>query len=157
MNINLTLIGQMIAFVFFVWFTRKYVWTPIINALNDRRTKIAEGLAAAEKGEQAQQRGEEEAGKLIAEAKTQASEIISRAEKRGSEIVEEAKDGAKLEGERILASARGEIDKELNMAKEQLRGQVAALAVEGAEKILTREVDASVHAGMLDDLSARLS
>ncbi len=156
MNINLTLIGQMIVFVIFVWFTKKYVWTPIINALAERRAKIADGLAAAEKGQQAQALGEEQAQQVIAEAKTQAAEILSKAEKRGGEIVDEAKDGAKAEGERILAAARGEIDKELNMAKEQLRGQVAALSVEGASKILAREVDASVHADMLDDLAAKL-
>jgi len=156
MNINLTLLGQMIVFVIFVWFTKKYVWTPIINALNDRRAKIADGLAAAEKGQQAQALGEEKAQEVIAQAKTQATEILGKAEKRGSEIVEESKDGAKIEGERILASARGEIEKEVNMAKEQLRSQVATLAVEGAQKILDREVDASVHAGMLDDLAAKL-
>ena len=156
MNINLTLLGQMITFVVFVWFTKKYVWTPIINALDERRSRIADGLAAAEKGQQAQAVGEQKAQELIAQAKSQAAEILSKAEKRGGEIVDEAKDGAKQEGDRILASARGEIDKELNMAKEQLRGQVAALSVEGASKILAREVDASVHADMLDDLAAKL-
>ena len=156
MNINLTLLGQMIVFVIFVWFTKKYVWTPIINALDERRAKIADGLAAAEKGQQAQAVGEEKAQVLITEAKSQAAEILSKAEKRGSEIVGEAKDGAKQEGDRILASARGEIEKELNMAKEELRGQVAALSVQGASKILAREVDASVHADMLDDLAAKL-
>lgn len=156
MNINLTLLGQMITFAIFVWFTKKYVWTPIINALDERRSRIADGLAAAEKGQQAQSVGEEKAKQLISEAKTQAAEILSKAEKRGSEIVDEAKVDAKQEGDRILASARGEIDKELNMAKEQLRGQVAALSVQGAAKILSREVDASVHADMLDELAAKL-
>ena len=156
MNINLTLLGQMIVFVIFVWFTKKYVWTPIINALDERRSRIADGLAAAEKGQQAQAVGEQKAEELIVQAKSQAAEILSKAEKRGSEIVGEAKDGAKQEGDKILASARGEIDKELNMAKETLRGQVAALSVEGASKILAREVDASVHADMLDDLAAKL-
>ncbi len=156
MNINLTLLGQMIFFIIFVWFTKKYVWIPIINALDERKAKIAEGLAAAEKGQQAQAKGEERAQQIITEAKSQATEILNKAEKRGGEIVEEAKDGAKVEGERILVSARGEIEKELNMAKEQLRGQVAALSVEGAQKILAREVDASVHADMLDDLATKL-
>lgn len=156
MNINLTLLGQMFTFVIFVWFTKKYVWTPIINALDERRSKISDGLAAAEKGQQAQAVGEQKALELIAQAKSQAAEILSKAEKRGSEIVDEAKDGAKQEGDRILASARGEIDKELNMAKEQLRDQVASLSVEGASKILAREVDASVHSDMLDDLAAKL-
>jgi len=156
MNINLTLLGQMITFVIFVWFTKKYVWAPIIEALDERRSKIADGLAAAEKGQQAQAVGEQKAEELIAQAKTQATEILNKAEKRGSEIVDEAKDGAKQEGDRILASARGEIDKEINMAKEELRGQVASLSVEGASKILGREVDAAVHADMLDELATKL-
>lgn len=156
MNINLTLLGQMITFVIFVLFTKKYVWTPIINALDERRSKIADGLAAAEKGQQAQAVGEQKAEELIVQAKSQAAEILSKAEKRGGEIVDEAKDGAKQEGDRILASARGEIDKELNMAKEQLRGQVATLSIQGASKILAREVDASVHSDMLDELAAKL-
>lgn len=156
MNINFTLIGQLITFIVFVWFTKKYVWTPIINALAERRTTIADGLAAAEKGQAAQKEGEVEAGKLVEEAKGQAAEILGKAEKRGSEIVAEAKSEAGVEGDRILAAARAEIDTELSKAKESLRTQVSELAIAGAQQILKREVDASAHADLLDDLAARL-
>lgn len=156
MNINLTLIGQLITFIVFVWFCKKYVWTPIINALAERRTTIADGLAAADKGQAAQAEGEIQAGKLIDEAKGQAAEILNKAEKRGSDIVSEAKDEAGEEGDRILVAARAEIDTELSKAKEGLRTQVSELAIAGAQKILKREVDAKSHADFLDDLAAKL-
>ena len=127
MNINLTLIGQSIAFVIFVWFCMKFVWPPIISALNERKTKIADGL-----------------------------EIIRRAERREVEMIEEAKGNARTEGERILVAARSEIEKEANLARESLRGQLATLAVAGASRILAREGDPSAHAQMLDDLTAEL-
>lgn len=156
MNINLTLLFQMVFFVIFVWFTKKYVWTPIIAALDARRTRIADGLAAAEKGVKAEETGRRTAEEVVAQAKSQANEIIAKAEKRGGEIIEEAKQGARAEGERIVDAARAEIEKEANRAREELRGQVAALAVAGAEKIIAREVDAAVHDRMLDDLAAKL-
>jgi F-type H+-transporting ATPase subunit b len=156
MNINLTLLFQMIFFVVFVWFTRKFVWTPIIGALNERKSKIADGLAAAEQGVKAEEIGHQKAEKVIAEARSQAAEIIAKAEKRGGEIVEEAKTGARAEGDRIVNAARSEIDKEINQAKEELRKKVAALAVAGAQKILSREIDASAHTAMLDDLATKL-
>jgi len=156
MNINLTLLFQMVFFAFFVWFTKKYVWVPIIGVLNERKTKIADGLAAAEKGVKAEEIGHQKAEKLIAEAKAQANEIIARAEKRGNEIVESAKEGARTEGERIVNSARSEIDRELNQAREELRGKVSSLAVAGAQKILAREIDASAHGEMLDKLAREL-
>jgi F-type H+-transporting ATPase subunit b len=156
MNINLTLIGQLITFIVFVWFCKQYVWTPIINALAERRTTIADGLAAADKGQAAQAEGEIQAGKLVEAAKGQASEILGKAEKRGSEIVSEAKVEAGAEGDRIILSARAEIDTEVSKAKEGLRTQVSELAVAGAQQILKREVDAKAHAEMLDDLAARL-
>lgn len=156
MNINATLIGELITFVFFVWFSKKYVWTPIINALAERRTTIADGLAAADKGQAAQAEGAKAAAKLVDEAKGQAGEILNKAEKRGSEIVEEAKDTAKTEGERIVVAARAEIDTEVSKAKAGLRAQVSELAVAGAKQILKREVDAKSHADLLDDLAAKL-
>ena len=156
MNINLTLIGQLITFIVFVWFCKKYVWTPIINALAERRTTIADGLAAADKGQAAQAEGEIQAGKLIEAAKGQATEILNKAEKRGSDIVGEAKEEAGEEGKRILVAARAEIDTELSKAKEGLRTQVSELAIAGAQKILKREVDAKSHADFLDDLAAKL-
>ncbi|MEA3291836.1 MAG: F0F1 ATP synthase subunit B [Pseudomonadota bacterium] len=156
MNINLTLIGQMIVFVIFVWFTKKFIWTPIINALVDRKAKIADGLAAAEKGHRAEEEGEQEALEVIAAAKTQAADILGKAERRGVEIVDESKDEARVEGERILTSARAEVENEVNKAKEALRRQVSELAVAGAGQILQREVDAKAHTDLLDKLVARL-
>lgn len=156
MNINLTLLFQMVFFFFFVWFTKKYVWTPIIGVLNERKTKIADGLAAAEKGVKAEEVGHQKAEKLISDAKAQANEIIAKAEKRGNEIIEGAKEGAREEGERIISSARSEIDKEVNQAREELRGKVSQLAVAGAQKILGREIDANAHGEMLDKLAREL-
>jgi F-type H+-transporting ATPase subunit b len=156
MNINLTLIGQSIAFVVFVWFCMKLVWPPIVSALNERKAKIADGLAAAEEGHKAKAQAQEHVAQVTGEAKDQAQEIIRRAEKREAEMIEEAKGSARSEGDRILSSARGEIDKEVNMAREALRAQVAALAVAGAAKILEREVDEGAHAKMLDDLISQL-
>jgi F-type H+-transporting ATPase subunit b len=156
MNLNLTLAFQVLFFIIFVWFTKKFVWTPIIGALNERKTKIADGLAAAEKGQQAEQEGRNQAEQVIAEAKNQAGEIIGKAEKHGSELVDDAKSNAREEGERIMTAARAEIDTELNKAKESLRSQVSALVVAGAQQILKKEVDAKAHADILDDLAAKL-
>lgn len=156
MNLNLTLLFQVLFFIGFVWFSKKFVWTFLISALEERKTKIADGLAAAEKGQAAEEEGRKAADQVVAEAKTQATEIIGKAEKRGSELVDEAKDTAKSEGERIMTSARAEIDTELNKAKETLRGQVSELAVAGARQILKREVDEKAHADILKDLAAKL-
>ncbi len=156
MNINLTLIGQSIAFIVFVWFCMKYIWPPLMKALEDRKTKIAEGLAAAERGKQEQALSEKRGVEVIKEAKGRAGEIIAGAEKRGSEIVDEAKSDAKVEGERIITAAKGEIDQEINRAREKLRGDVALLVTTGAEQILGKEVDADAHSKMLDDLAAQL-
>ena len=156
MNINLTLVFQMIFFFVFIWFTKKYVWVPIIGALNERKGKIADGLAAADKGFKAEEVGRQKADDLVSEARSQAAEIIAKAEKRGSEIVEEAKEGARTEGERIVNAARSEIDREINQAKEELRGKVGQLAVAGAQKILAKEIDATAHSKILDDVAAQL-
>lgn len=156
MNINLTLIGQLITFIVFVWFCKKYVWSPIINALAERRTTIADGLAAADKGQAAEAEGIKVAAQLVDEAKGQASEILGKADKRGTEIVSEAKADAGVEGDRILVAARAEIDTEVSKAKESLRAQVSELAVAGAQQILKREIDPKAHADLLDDLAAKL-
>ncbi|MEJ2308351.1 MAG: F0F1 ATP synthase subunit B [Gammaproteobacteria bacterium] len=156
MNINLTLIGQLIAFVVFVWFTKKYVWTPIIAALNERKSRIADGLAAAERGQHEQELAKERAVDEIRKAKTQAAEIINQANKRANEIVDEAKEHAKVEGNRILAAAQAEIEQETNRAREALRGKVAELAVSGAEKILRREINADAHSEVLDTVARQL-
>jgi len=156
MNINATLIGQSIAFAVFVWFCMKFIWPPIVGALNERKARIADGLAAADEGRREKARAQENATQVIEKAKDQAQEIIRRAERRETEMVEEAKSTARNEGERILTTARGEIDKEVNLAREELRQQLAGLVVAGASQILAREVDANTHSKMLDDLAKEL-
>jgi F-type H+-transporting ATPase subunit b len=156
MNINATLIGQAIAFFLFVVFCMKYVWPPIVNALEERKKKIADGLAAGERGRHEQHLAEERAKDILREAKDQAGEIISRAEKRANEIIDEAKSEAREEGGRLLTASRSEIVQEINRAKEDLRAQVVSLAVQGAGKVLQREVDPKVHAELLDQLAAEI-
>lgn len=156
MNINATLIGQSIAFFLFVWFCMKFVWPPIMHALDARKKQIAEGLAAGERGKHELELAAKRAADDLRAAKQKASDIVAQAEKRAVHIVEEAKNDARSEGDRILAGAKAEIEQETNRAKETLRGQVAALAVAGAEKILRREVDAKAHADMLQALTEKL-
>ena len=156
MNINATLIGQAIAFFLFVMFCIKYVWPPIMQALQERKKKIADGLAAGERGKHEQQLAEERAREILREAKDQAGEIISRAEKRANEIIDEAKGQAREEGGRLLTASRAEINQEINRAKEDLRGQVVVLAMQGASKVLQREVDEKVHAELLTRLAAEI-
>jgi len=156
MNINLTLIGQSITFVFFVWFCMKFVWPPIMAALDERRKKIADGLAAAERGVHEQELAEKRATEVLHEAKLQAQEIIGQSQKRASEIVDESKQQAREEGERLLTAARAEIEQEVNRAREELRGQVASLAIAGASKVLRREVDAAANEDLLKDLVSQL-
>ena len=156
MNINLTLIAEMIVFVAFVWFCKKFVWTPIINALHERKSQIADGLAAAERGQHEQELAEKRAIEALHEAKEQASEIIAKAEKRASDIVDESKNDARTEGERLLAAAKAEIDQEVQRAKESLRADLGAIVISGAEKILEREVDASAHDDMIKKLATQI-
>ena len=156
MNINATLIGQSIAFFLFVWFCMKYVWPPIMAALDARQKKIADGIAAAERGVHEQELAEKRAKETLHSAKEQGNEILNQAQKRASEIVEEAKNEARAEGERLLTAAKAEIEQEVYRAKEQLRKQVAGIAVAGASKVLEREIDASVHSDILDKLVAEI-
>ena len=156
MNINLTLFGQMISFAVFVWFTMKFVWPPIMQAIDERKAKIADGLAAAERGVREQELAQQRAVEQLHEAKQQAGEIVARAEKRAAEIVEEAKSQARVEGDRLLEGARSEIELEASKAREQLRQRVGELAVAGAERILRREIDAASHKKLVDDLAAQL-
>ncbi len=156
MNINLTLLGQMITFALLVWVTMKYVWPPIMEAMQERQKKIADGLAAAERGENEQKLAEERAKQLIHEAKQEASEIVAQAQKRSNEIVEQAQNTAREEAERIKASAQSEMEQELNRAREDLRKQVGTLAVAGAERILQKEIDAKAHEKVVDDLVAQI-
>ena len=156
MNFNATLIGQMITFGLLVWFTMKYVWPPVIQAMQDRQKRIADVLAAAEQGVQAQEEAESNAADLLREAKQQAQDIVRQAERRAAELVEESKSQAREEGERQLAAAQAEIEQEANRAREALRAQVASISVAGAAKVLEREVDAAAHQKLLDDLVAQL-
>jgi len=156
MNINLTLVGQMLTFVLFVWFTVKYVWTPITDALDERRKGIADSLAAAERGAHEKELAEQRATEVLHDAKTQAAEIIAQGQKRGAEIVDEAKEDARVEGDRLLVAAKAEVEQERHKAREELRKQVAALAVAGAEKILKKEINASAHKGILDTLAKQI-
>jgi F-type H+-transporting ATPase subunit b len=156
MNINLTLIAQLISFAVFVWFTMKFVWPPIVKALEERKAKIADGLAAAERGQHEQELAEKKAAERLHEAKQQAAEIIAKAEKRGSEIVEEAKSDARTEGDRLVTAARAEIEQETNKAREVLREKVAELALAGAEKILRKEINAAAHQDIVTALAKQI-
>ena len=156
MDINLTIIGQAIAFAIFVWFTVKFVWPPLLKAIEDRQKAIADGLAAAEKGKLELAQADKKTTEVLGEARGRAGEIISTAEKRATQMIEEAKTAAKTEGDRIVAGAKAEVEQEVFRAKESLRAQVASLAVSGAEKILRREVNAQVHADLLTQLKQEL-
>lgn len=156
MNLTATMIGQSIAFFLFVAFCMKFIWPPLMQALEERKRTIADGLAAAERGKREQEIGEKKALEAIKKAKQDAAEVIALAEKRASEIADEAKLHAKAEAERIVTAARAEIDQEVNRAKEQLRAAVSALAVSGAARILEKEVDAKAHAQLLDSVMKQL-
>lgn len=156
MNFNATLIGQTIAFAVFVWFCMKFIWPLLLGMLQEREKRIADGLAAAEEGEQKLVRAEERHRELVEEGKQQAATIISQAQRRGDEIVEEAKGDARTEGERIKESARSEITQEKEAAREELRKQVASLALLGAEQILIKEVDRKAHDELLNKITADL-
>jgi len=155
-NINATLFGQMITFALLVWFTMKYVWPPLMQALEERRRKIAEGLAAAEKGQHEMELAEKKAVGVIKEAKDQAGEIVTLAQKRAAELAEQSKLTAKQESERIVAAAKGDIEREVQQAKEELRKEVAAIAVSAAEQILKKEVDQDKHRDLIQNLGKKL-
>lgn len=156
MNINLTLIGQLIAFAIFAWFCMKFVWPPITNAMDARQKKIAEGLDAAGRAERDLRLAQEKATEMLRDTKKTAAEMLEKANKTASEIVEEAKQQARVEGDRLIANAKTEIDLEVNRVKEDLRAQVSVLAVAGAEKILGSSVDASAHNKLVEQLAAQL-
>jgi len=156
MNITVTLIGQMAAFVLLVWFVNRVLWGPLSRLMADRQARIADGLAAAERGKQELEQAAKRSAQELEAAKEKASEIISQAEKRAGEIIEDAKGSAKIESERIKAGASAEIDQQVNRAKESLREQVAQLVVTGAEKVLRREIDAKTHAELLTQLKREI-
>jgi len=155
-DLNATLIGQTIAMIVFVWFCMKFVWPPLIGMIEERQNEIADGLAAAEKGARSLELADVEKTKLLDAARGQAREIIDQANTRAGGIVDEARSTADDEGERILVAARAEVEQEVNRAREELRGQVATLAVAGAEKIIGREINASTHQDLLDKLAREI-
>jgi len=157
MNINPTqVLSQIVMFALFVWFCARFVWPPLMRAIESRQKQVADGLAAAEKGRQSLEISAKQADQAIAEARTRATEILGQADKRAAELIEEAKMAAKEAGAREKAAAKAEIEQEYARAREQLREQVAALAVAGAEKILRREVDAKVHGDLLNSIRQQL-
>jgi F-type H+-transporting ATPase subunit b len=156
MNFNATLIGQSITFIIFVWFCMRFVWPPIMHALQQRKEKVAEGLAAGERGKHELELARKKALETLQEAKQQAAEVISRAEKRGAEIVEEAKNEAVEEAGRVKVAAQVGIEQEVNRAKETLRGQVVEIATAGAGRILKRELDATANDELIKDLVAQI-
>ena len=157
MDINIgTLLGQTIAMIFFVWFCMKYIWPHILNAIEERQTKIADGLAAAERGQQKLEQAQAEADDIVAEARKQATGILDQAHARANEIVADGKADGVKERDRQLAAARAEIEQETNRAREALRGQVSAIVVASAEKILNREIDPAAHDDILGKLAREL-
>ncbi|BAW26495.1 MULTISPECIES: F0F1 ATP synthase subunit B [Pseudomonas] len=156
MNINATLIGQSVAFLIFVLFCMKYVWPPVITALQERQKKIADGLDAANRAARDLELAQEKAGQQLREAKAQAAEIIEQSKKRAAQLVEEAREQARVEADRVKAQALAEIEQELNSAKDALRTQVGALAVGGAEKILGATIDQNAHAELVNKLAAEI-
>ena len=156
MNINLTLIGQSLTFLFFIAFCMKYVWPVLLDMMEKREQRITEGLQAADRADKDLELAKQQAEKLLKEAKDQAASILEQANKRAAQIVDEAKGQARLEGERLKAAAEAEVEQEINQAREALRGKVSTLALAGAEKILGASVDAKVHSSMLEKLSAEL-
>jgi len=156
MNINISLFAQAAVFAAFIWFTIRFVWPPLLRAIEARQKQIADGLAAAEQGKRSLETSAKEAEQAIHEARGRAAEIIEHAEKRSAQMIDEAKTAARAEGDREKAAAKADIQQEAQRAREQLREQVAALAVAGAEKILRREVDAKAHADLLDGIKKQL-
>ena len=154
MNINLTLIGQMVAFLVFVAFCMRYVWPPIMAAMEERQQKIADGLAAADRASHDLELAQKEAVDRLAEAKKEAAGIVDSANKRAATVIDEAKAAAVVEADRVKELANAEVEREKAQAKEQLMAQVSALAIAGAEKVLAAEIDADKHADLLKSLVA---
>jgi F-type H+-transporting ATPase subunit b len=155
-NINLTLIVQMIVFVVLVWFTMKFVWPMILGPMEERSKKIAAGLAAAEKGQQELAQARDRAEAVIREARERATQIIDQAQHRANDLVEQAKSTATAEGQRLVAAAKQQIELEASHAREALRREVATIAVSAASKVLEREIDPRAHADLLSKLATQI-
>jgi len=156
MNMNLTLVAQAITFAIFIWFSAKFVWPPLLRAIETRQKTIADGLSAAERGRLELEQASKKSTDSLREGKQQAASMVAAAEKRAAEIVEEAKTAARIEAERIIEAARGQVEQDVQRAREELREKVASLAVAGAERILRREVDAKAHSELLAGLKKEL-
>jgi len=157
MDISITLIGQMVTFALLVIFTMKFVWPPLVKALEARRSKIAEGLSAADQGKEALKRAEADAAALLSIAREEAGRIVGQARVQGEEMIAQARDAARQEGERQMAAAKLRIDSEERAAREELRKQSARLALEISAKVLEAEIDPKRHQQLVDKLSARLN
>jgi F-type H+-transporting ATPase subunit b len=156
MNPNITLLGQMLSFAILIWFTVKFIWPPLMAAIEERQQKIAEGLAAADNAQKNLAQAQDKVNEALKDARAKANEIIDQAHARANQIVDAAKNDAIAEGNRQKVLAQSEIDASANRAKEDLRKQVSALAVSGAEKLLRREIDANAHKALLDELAAEI-
>ena len=156
MNINVTLFAQMLVFLLLIWGSAKYIWPPVTKALDERRKKIADGLAAAEKGSRSLQDASVKSEEALKAARLQAQEIIGAANKQAAQLVEQAKQDAESEKARIVASGHSEVEREVGQAKDVLRKQVGELAISGASKILKREIDTKAHADVLNELAAQV-
>ncbi|CAM4117891.1 MULTISPECIES: F0F1 ATP synthase subunit B [Vibrio] len=156
MEMNATLLGQAISFAMFVWFCMKYVWPPIIEAIEERQKKIADGLSAAERAEKNLNLAQANASEQLKEAKRTATEIIDSANKRKAQIIDEAREDAQAERQKILAQAEAEVEADRSRARDELRKQVATLAIAGAEKILERSIDKDAQQDILENITAKL-
>lgn len=156
MNVTVTLIGQMVAFGILIWFVNHFLWGPLTNLMEERKKRVADGLAAAERGKHERELAEKRAKETLHKAKEKAAEIITQAQKRAGEIIEESKEAAQAEGERLKISANAEIQQEMNRAREDLRGQVVSIAVAGASKILKRELDEKANEVLVKELVAQI-
>lgn len=156
MNINLTLIIQMIVFALLVWFTMSRIWPPLMRAVEERQRKIAQGLAAADRGEQELQQARQGAEAILREARERAGQILEQAQHRANDIVEQARVSASQEGQRLVASAQQQIDLEASRAREGLRREIGGIAVAAASKLLEREIDPRMHQELIDKLAAQI-
>nr|VFK22114.1 MAG: F-type H+-transporting ATPase subunit b [Candidatus Kentron sp. MB]VFK27721.1 MAG: F-type H+-transporting ATPase subunit b [Candidatus Kentron sp. MB]VFK74405.1 MAG: F-type H+-transporting ATPase subunit b [Candidatus Kentron sp. MB] len=156
MNLTATLIGQIMVFGVLVWFVKRFLWGPILHVLDDRKRRITDGLAAAERGHHEKELADRRAKEVIRDAKERSVGIINQAQKRADEILDESKELARIEGERLITAAHLEIEQEVNRAKEQLRREVLEVALAGVEKVLMREVDIRTHNEIFESLAAKL-
>jgi F-type H+-transporting ATPase subunit b len=156
MNINFTLVAQALVFAIFIWVTVRFIWPYMLAAIEERQRRIADGLAAADKGAKSLEEAQVRITAMVEEARGQARQILDQAQTRANGIVEEARVGAEQERDRIIHAAKAEVDQQINKARDELRGQVAAIAVAGAEKILAREIDSRTHQDLLNKLAAQI-